>query len=115
MKDCIFCKLSLKEIPVKRIYENENFFSILDQNQEISGHALVISKKHFETCLDLPLEIGEDLLDCISKTASTIMEDFGASGFNVLNNNFESAGQEVKHVHFHIFPRKENDGARIFE
>ena len=29
-----------------------------------------------------------------------------ADGFNLVNNNFDSAGQFVKHVHFHVLPRK---------
>ncbi|MCL5018626.1 MAG: HIT domain-containing protein [Candidatus Pacearchaeota archaeon] len=41
----------------KKIYENENFFSIPDINQEIKGHALVISKKHLATILELPNSI----------------------------------------------------------
>ena len=38
------------------------------------------------------------------------MEKYNADGLNVLNNNLESAGQIVKHVHFHILPRKKGDG-----
>ena len=38
------------------------------------------------------------------------MKKYNAEGFNVNNNNFEAAGQVVKHVHFHILPRKKGDG-----
>jgi len=51
-KDCIFCKLAKGEIKKEKIHENDSFFSILDQNQEIKGHALIISKKHFKTIID---------------------------------------------------------------
>ena len=37
------------------------------------------------------------------------MEKYKAGGFNVVNNNFEPAGQIVKHVHFHIIPRKKGE------
>ena len=46
MEDCIFCKMVSGEILVEKIYENENFFSILDAKPKIEGHTLVISKKH---------------------------------------------------------------------
>lgn len=105
-EDCIFCKISKGEIPAKRIYENDNFFSIPDANQKIEGHSLVISKKHFENILDLPSSLGLELLDCIKKTAMKLIEEHKAEGFNVVQNNFEVAGQIVKHVHFHILPRK---------
>lgn len=106
---CIFCKIARGEIPVDKIYENDNFFSIPDINQKIEGHSLVISKKHFETTLDLPSTIGEDLLDCIKKTALKVIKENNAEGFNVVNNNFEVAGQAVKHVHYHLLPRKKGD------
>ena len=109
MGDCIFCKIAKKEVPAEVIYENDNFFSIPDANQVIDGHSLVISKKHFETTLDLPNSIATELLDCIKKTALKLMEKTKSDGFDIINNNFESAGQVVKHVHYHILPRKKGD------
>lgn len=114
MKDCIFCKIARGEIPVKRIYENDNFFSIPDAKPIIKGHSLVISKKHFETTLDMPSTLGTELLDCIKKTSLKLMERNKSEGFNLLNNNFEIAGQVVKHIHFHILPRKKGDGLKGF-
>jgi|SRR3989344_6644825 len=111
--DCIFCKLSRGEVKVQRIYENDNFFSMYDANQDIKGHALVISKKHFDNSLDMPSSLGTELIDCIKKTAIVLLEKYKATGFNILNNNFKDAGQVVKHTHFHIIPRKEGDKIRI--
>ncbi len=112
MADCIFCKIVRKEVLVERIYENDNFFSIIDANPIAKGHSLVISKKHFETVLDIPSSLGLDLLDCIKKTSLKLIKD-GAEGFNVVNNNFEAAGQVINHVHFHIIPRKKDDGMNV--
>lgn len=105
-EDCIFCKIARGEIPSKKIYENDNFFSVPDANQQIEGHSLVISKKHFETALDLPSTLGSELIDCIKKTALKVLNEEKADGFNLVQNNFESAGQVVKHFHLHILPRK---------
>jgi len=113
VNDCIFCKIARGEIKKKKIYENENFFSIPDANPVIEGHSLIISKKHFENLLDLPSSLAGELLDCIKKTAEKLLKEKNADGFNVVNNNFEAAGQIVKHVHFHIFPRKKDDGFKI--
>jgi len=106
MDDCIFCKIVKGEIPSEKIYQNDNFFSIPDANPAIEGHSLIISKKHFETSLDLPSSLGPELLDCIKETSLILMNKYGAEGFNIVNNNFESAQQLVKHIHFHIMPRK---------
>ena len=112
-RECVFCRIVKGEIPCYKIYENDNFFSIPDTNPVVEGHSLVISKKHFENSLDIPGSLGPELLDCIKKTAMKLIDGKKADGFNILNNNFESAGQVVNHVHFHILPRKKNDGFKI--
>jgi len=110
VSECIFCKISKGEISVPRICENDNFFSIPDAYPKVQGHTLVISKRHFENIFDLPSSLGQELLDCIKNTSIILMKKYKFDGFNVLNNNFEAAGQSVKHVHFHVLPRKKNDG-----
>lgn len=114
MKDCIFCKIAGGEIKSEKIYENDNFFSIFDKEPSAPGHSLVISKKHFKTVLDLPNSLGGELMDAIKNTTLRLMERYNFPGFNILNNGFESGGQIVPHVHFHILPRKKGDGIRNF-
>ena len=111
--NCIFCKISSGEIPSKKIYENDNFFSIPDANPDTKGHSLVISKKHFETVLDLPNTLGSELIDCIKKTSLKLVEKEKAEGFNIINNTRPVAGQIIPHFHFHILPRKKGDGVKI--
>jgi len=113
MDDCVFCKIARGEIPVEKIYENDNFLCFPDKNPKVKGHALVISKKHFTTTLDTPSTLGHDLLDAIKKTAFRLMKKYKAGGFNIVNNNFPVGGQIIHHVHFHILPRFENDGFRV--
>ncbi|MCF7910253.1 HIT domain-containing protein [Candidatus Pacearchaeota archaeon] len=110
VEQCVFCKISKGEVSSERIYENDNFFSIYDINPNVKGHALVISKKHFETTLDLPSTIGVDLLDCIKKTTFKLMKENNSEGFNLHANGFKIAGQLVPHFHIHILPRKKDDG-----
>ena len=73
--DCIFCKFAKEEIKVERIYENDNFFSILDANPKVEGHSIVISKKHFNNTLDVPDSLGQELLDCIKKSTIILMKE----------------------------------------
>ncbi|MCX6746686.1 MAG: HIT domain-containing protein [Candidatus Pacearchaeota archaeon] len=113
MEDCIFCKISKGEIPVEKIYENKNFFSISDTKPKVEGHSLIISKKHFENILEMPNSLGLELLDCTKNTAFKLLEKYKSEGFNIVSNNFEAAGQVVKHVHFHLLPRKKADDFNI--
>ncbi|MEX0932711.1 MAG: HIT domain-containing protein [Candidatus Pacearchaeota archaeon] len=111
IENCIFCKISRGSSSSSNlIYENDNFFSILDKQPWTEGHSLVISKKHFETSLDLPNSLGSELLDCLKHTALLITKKNKAEGFHILQNNFEAADQIVKHAHFHVIPRKKGDG-----
>jgi histidine triad (HIT) family protein len=109
VSECVFCKIAEGKIPSSRIYENDSFFSVSDAHPIIEGHSLVIPKKHFETILDMPSSLEMELLDCIKKTAMILIKKYKSEGFHVANNNFEAAGQTVKHVHFHILPRKKGD------
>lgn len=111
--DCVFCKIVAGEVSTEKIYENENFFSFPDANPKVKGHSLIIPKEHVKTLLDLEESKGEDLIDAIKETASKIVKENDAKGFNVLNNNNRVAGQVVDHLHFHILPRKEDDGIRV--
>lgn len=114
MDDCIFCKISRGVVSSQRIYENDSFFSIYDHEPEVEGHALVISKKHFETVLDLPNTLGGELMDALKKTTLELVKKYGAGGFNVINNGKKIGGQLVPHVHFHIIPRRDGDKFRCW-
>lgn len=70
----------------------------------------MIPKKHYPSLSDLP---PDELARCTSvfqKMARQIARALKASGFNLIQNNGEAAGQSIGHVHFHIIPRFQNDG-----
>ncbi len=113
--DCVFCKIMNGEIVAHTLYENDNFKAIPDANPKVKGHSLVISKKHFETVLDMPVTLGGELVEAIKGTSIQILKDNKAEGFNVLQNNFKVAGQAVPHLHFHIFPRKTGEKIHFME
>jgi len=104
--DCIFCKIVKGEIPAEIILEDDDFIVIKDVNPKVEGHSLVISKKHYETFLDMPSGLYLGLLE----TAKEAIEKLGVKDFNLVINNGKIAGQLVPHVHLHILPRKESDG-----
>ncbi len=109
-KDCIFCKIIKNEIPSTKVYESDNFIGILDINPISFGHTLVIPKKHYETIIDMPISLGSELVDSIKSIAMNLIAENKAEGFNVMQSNQKVAQQEVPHLHFHIIPRKKNDG-----
>ena len=113
MGDCLFCKIVTGEINSESILESENFIVIKDAFPRVNGHLLVISKKHYETFLEMPFEIYEELLKISKEAALKIVKEKGAEGFNFFMNNGEVAGQVIPHVHWHILPRKKGDGFKV--
>jgi histidine triad (HIT) family protein len=111
-EDCIFCKITNGEIPSEKIYDDDNFFAIKDINPVSEGHALIITKKHFSTLLDMPNSLGNELIEAAKKVALNLIKECKAEGFNLVQSNYEVAQQEIPHVHFHIVPRKKDDGLR---
>lgn len=110
MADCIFCKIVQGEIPCAKVYEDEHVLSFLDINPINPGHTLVIPKKHYDTLFDVP---PDELTACTlaaQKIGKAIFEAVGAGGLNFLQNNFEAAGQLIRHAHFHLIPRHDKDG-----
>lgn len=106
MDNCIFCKIAKGEIESKKISENENFFVINDRNPVSEGHCLIISKEHYETILDLPSNIGKDLIQIIQEQAKRLLDSNLANGIKLVNNNYKASGQIIKHFHLHIIPEK---------
>jgi histidine triad (HIT) family protein len=109
-EDCLFCKIIRGDIPSKKVYESENVFAFLDIFPIAEGHTVVVPKNHFYNLLDFPdEEIGPYFIE-LKKIATILKDKLGGDGFNILQNNFRSAGQVVPHLHYHIIPRKEKDG-----
>lgn len=103
MDDCIFCKIINGEIPSDIVYEDENVLAFKDINPQMPIHILIIPKKHIESIIDLKSE-DETLVGKIFTAINSIARDIGIdkTGFRVISNCGENAGQTVKHLHFHI-------------
>jgi histidine triad (HIT) family protein len=109
MDSCLFCKIVKGEIPSHRVYEDDAVLAFLDIMPVNPGHTLVIPKDHHENLLDLPQETVEKVIGVIKKITPAILAGVGAEAFNLGLNNGEGAGQVVKHFHWHIMPRFEDD------
>ena len=108
--DCVFCKIVAGEIPCTKIFEDEFCLSFLDVGPLADGHTLLIPKAHYGQLPDVPPETMAGLASQLPRIGRAIVRATGAEGFNVLQNNGRIAGQVVPHVHFHLIPRKAEDG-----
>lgn len=107
MKDenCIFCKIIAGEIPSNTIYEDDEFKVILDLNPASKGHALILPKEHYADIYDIDERAAGSAMKLAKKMAIHMTDVLACDGFNILQNNHETAGQTVFHFHMHLIPR----------
>lgn len=111
--NCIFCKIAGGEIPSATVYEDSDFRVILDLGPASRGHALILPKEHYKDLCELDESVAAKVLPLAGKIGAAMKEVLGCSGFNVVQNNGETAGQTVFHFHVHIIPRYEGGPAMV--
>ena len=108
-KNNIFAKILRGEIPCKKIYEDEYVLAFYDINPQKKVHALVISKGEYVNLDDFSLKASAKEISGLIKGISLVAKKLGVSeevkggGYRSLVNVGENGGQEVPHLHFHIF------------
>lgn len=115
MKDdnCIFCKLANGEIETATLYEDDDFRVILDASPAAKGHALILPKEHYRNLYDLDAALAAKALPLAQRMVNKLKTIVGADGYNIVQNNEESAGQTVFHFHIHLIPRHTGDGVGL--
>ena len=102
-QDCIFCKISTKEVPVTVIYEDEYIIAFPDINPAAPVHVLIITKKHIANLLELAPEdipLMSHVLSTIPKIATQL--GLAEDGFRLVVNTKDNGGQTVHHLHWHM-------------
>ena len=107
-KNNIFAKILRKEIPCKKIFENEHVLSFHDINPQKKIHALVIPKGEYIDLDDFNARASDQEIVALSKAISEVSKILSIStdtgkGYRALTNLSEDGGQEVPHLHFHLF------------
>ena len=65
--DCLFCKFISGEIPVNKLYEDENFIVIRDIEPKAKNHYLAIVKSHFKLFAEMTEVQAEMLKNTLSR------------------------------------------------
>ena len=104
----IFAKILRGEIPCKKIYEDDFILSFHDINPQKKIHALVIPKGKYVDLDDFSQNASTEEMVGLLKGINTVAKKLGISvdngkGYRTLANVGEHGGQEVAHLHFHLF------------
>lgn len=110
MSDCLFCRIAKHEIKAEVIYEDDHTVAFLDISPRAPGHTLVIPKFHAGNIILLPEEEVGPLFAAVKKVSGMIVDRLKPDGLTIGINQGAASGQEVDHLHIHIFPRWTNDG-----
>ena len=107
-KDNIFAKILRDEIPCEKIYEDEFILSFHDINPQKKIHALVIPKGQYVDLDDFSANASSEEMVGLLKGINIVAKKLGIStevgkGYRALANISDHGGQEVPHLHFHLF------------
>ncbi len=106
-KNNIFAKILRGEIPCKKIYENDFVLSFHDISPQKKIHALVIPKGSYIDLDDFMNNAKEieilEFFKAITHVAKLLKVSSVDGGYRTLSNINKNGGQEVPHLHFHIF------------
>jgi len=107
-KNNIFAKILRREVPCKKIYEDEYVLAFYDINPQKKIHALVIPKGKYIDLDDFNAKASDKEIVGLIKGISIVAKKLGISldagkGYRTLSNLSEDGGQEVPHLHFHLF------------
>ena len=104
----IFAKILRNEIPCNKIYEDEFILSFHDINPQKKIHALVIPKGKYVNLDDFSQNPSPEEMVGLFKRINIVAKKLNISvdtgkGYRALANISEDGGQEVPHLHFHLF------------
>jgi len=109
--DCVFCRLISGQLEASLVYEDRRTVALMDIQPVTSGHMLVMPRSHSSSLADLDADDGAQIFR-VAQLAAAALRHSGlrCQGVNLLLADGAAAGQEVFHVHVHVFPRFEGDG-----
>jgi histidine triad (HIT) family protein len=101
----IFARILRGELPANKVYEDEHVLAFHDINPLAPTHILVIPKGAYVSWDDFSQTASDAEIAALVRASGRIAREAGLveAGYRVLANTGMNAGQEVPHLHMHIF------------
>ena len=101
----IFARILRGEIPAKRVYEDEHALAFEDIAPQAPVHVLVIPKGAYVSFADFAASASEAEIVGFVRAVGAVGRQLGldGSGYRLLSNMGPDSGQEVAHLHVHLF------------
>ena len=108
---CIFCRILLGELPGTFVYRGAVCAAFMEIQPINPGHVLVVPTRHVPDLAALDPSSMAELLRVGRHIAAALRgSGLRCEGVNLFLADGEAAGQEIPHVHLHVFPRFKGDG-----
>ena len=102
MKNCVFCKIAMGELPSRKLYEDDEVLAFYDIHAQAPVHFMLIPKEHVVSLIQVN-DSHQQVLGKMMVLASKLAKEQGLTeGFRVIVNSGAIAGQEVFHLHIHV-------------
>lgn len=104
----IFARILRGELPSKKVFEDEHVLAFHDINPLAPIHILVIPKGSYVSWDDFSERASDAEVTALARATGQIARELGLveSGYRILANTGPDSGQEVPHLHVHIFAGK---------
>lgn len=112
-RDCIFCQVVAGSAPCHQVTQDEQTMVFMDIFPVARGHALVVTREHFENIFEATPEALAAVAHSAQRVAHAIRAELSPEGLGVFQLNGAAAGQTVFHYHMHLIPRSGGDPLRL--
>jgi len=102
MSSCLFCQIVRNEIPVPRLYEDDQLIVIADKYPKAPVHLLVITREHIENLNELKAEHEGLIAHALLRLPEVARKAGLLDGFRTIVNTGPGGGQEIPHLHIHV-------------
>ena len=101
----IFARILRGELPSNKVYEDEHVLAFHDVNPLAPTHILVIPKGPYVSWDDFSEKASDSEIAAFVRASGRIAREAGLvePGYRLLANSGADSGQEVPHLHLHIF------------
>ena len=103
MSDCLFCAIAVGDIPADLVHSDDEIVAFRDITPQAPVHVLVIPRAHHVNAAALAAAdaaLAGRLLEVAGDIAAR--EGIADTGYRLVTNTGERAGQSVHHVHIHV-------------
>jgi len=105
--NCIFCKIAAGTIPSRKVYEDDEILAFHDIHPWAPVHFIMVPKAHIASMAQLTAEHAPLLGRMMTLAPKLALQEgcrpYPDGGWRVVINTGEDGGQEVHHLHIHVF------------